>query len=83
MGLSSHQMNVKTILLNRLIEEEAYAEKPQGLRYTIKRPLYAYGRTPWRDSSKLSAELLMYRRSVVKISHDIGSILKWFFIIPG
>jgi hypothetical protein len=30
MGWILHQINVKSILLNRVIEEEAYVEKPQG-----------------------------------------------------
>jgi hypothetical protein len=30
MGWSLHQMDVKTVLLNRVIEEEAYVEQSQG-----------------------------------------------------
>jgi hypothetical protein len=30
MGWSLHQMNVKTVFLNGVIEEEVYIEKPQG-----------------------------------------------------
>jgi hypothetical protein len=32
-------MNVKTVLLNRVIEEEAYAEKPQGFEVYQKETL--------------------------------------------
>jgi hypothetical protein len=84
-------MNAKTVLLNRVIEEESrkrpLKERMQSnlkvLRYTRKRPLYADGRTPCIDSSKLGTEPLMYSRSVVKTSYDRGSILKWFFRSPG
>jgi hypothetical protein len=30
MGWSLHPLDVKTILLNKVIEEEAYVEKPEG-----------------------------------------------------
>jgi hypothetical protein len=30
MGWSLHRMDVKTVLLNKVIEEEAYVEQPQG-----------------------------------------------------
>jgi hypothetical protein len=53
------------------------------LRYTKKTPLYADGRRPCMDSSKLGAEPLMYSRSMVKTSYERGSILKWFFRSPG
>jgi hypothetical protein len=72
-------MNVKTVLLNRVIEEEAYVEQPQGFEVYQKRPLYADRRIPYMDSSKLGAEHLMYNKSVVKTSYDRGCILKWFF----
>jgi hypothetical protein len=75
-------MNENTVLLNRVIEEEAYRNL-NILRYTRKRPLYAYGRRPCMVSRKLGAEPLMYNRSVVKNSFDKGSILKWFFRSPG
>ena len=39
MGWSLHQMNVNTILLNRLIEEEACVEKPQGFEVYQKETL--------------------------------------------
>jgi hypothetical protein len=74
-------MNVKTILLNRVIEEVYINLKV--LRYTRKRPLYVYGRIPCMVSSKLGAEPLMYNKSVVKTSYDRGCILKWFFISLG
>jgi hypothetical protein len=45
--------------------------------------LYVDGRRPFMDSRKLGAEHLMYNISMVKTSYDKGSILKWFFKIPG
>jgi hypothetical protein len=39
MGWSLHQMNVKTVLLNRVIEEEVYVEKPQGFEVYQKETL--------------------------------------------
>jgi hypothetical protein len=39
MGWSLHQMNVNTVLLNRLIEEEAYVEQPQGFEVYKKETL--------------------------------------------
>jgi hypothetical protein len=75
-------MNVKIVLLNRVIEKEAYSNL-KVLTHTRKRPLYADGRRPCMDSSKLGAEPLMDSRSVVKTSYDRRSILKWFFKSPG
>jgi hypothetical protein len=39
MGWILHQMNVKTVLLNRLIEEETYVEKPKGFEVYWKETL--------------------------------------------
>jgi hypothetical protein len=53
MGWSLHQMNVNIALLNRVIEEEAYVEKPQGFEVyqkdTLvcrwKKTLYGFNKT--------------------------------------
>jgi hypothetical protein len=39
MGWSLHQMNVKIVLLNRVIEEEMYVEKPHGFEVCVKETL--------------------------------------------
>jgi hypothetical protein len=39
MGWNLHQMNVKTIILNRVIKEEVYVEKPQGFEVYQKETL--------------------------------------------
>jgi hypothetical protein len=39
MGWSLHQMNVRTVLLNRVIEQEAYVEKSQGFEVYQKETL--------------------------------------------
>jgi hypothetical protein len=39
MGWILHQMNVNIVLINRVIEEEVYAEKPQGFEVYQKETL--------------------------------------------
>jgi hypothetical protein len=39
MGWSLHQMNVKIVLINTVIEEEAYAKQPQGFEVYLKETL--------------------------------------------
>jgi hypothetical protein len=73
MGWSLHQINVKIILLNRVIEE-VYVEQPQGFEVYQKETLVCRWKKTCMDSSKLGAEPLMYSRSVVKTSYDKGSI---------
>jgi hypothetical protein len=54
MGWSLNQMNVKTVLLNKVIEEEVYVEKPQGFEETLvcrwKKTLYGFKKTWCRAS---------------------------------
>jgi hypothetical protein len=72
-------MNVKTVFLNGVIEEEAYTEQPQGFEVhqrethicKLKKALYGL--------KQLGAYPLMYNKSVVKTSYDKASVLKWFF----
>jgi hypothetical protein len=46
MGWSLHQMNVKTVLLNKVIEEEVYVEQPQGFEVYQKETLvYRWNKT--------------------------------------
>jgi hypothetical protein len=64
MGWSLHQMDVKTVLLNKLIEEEAYVEKPQVFE-VYQKETHEYR---WKN--------IVYSRSVVKTSYDRGSVSK-------
>jgi hypothetical protein len=50
-------MNVKIVLLNRVIEGEAYRTNLKVLRYTRKRPVYEDRRRPCIDSSNLVQSL--------------------------
>jgi hypothetical protein len=76
-------MDVKIVLLNRVIEEEAYVEQPQGFEvfqkethvYRWKKTLYGF--------KQFGAEPLIYSRSMVKTSYDRRSVSKWFFRSPG
>jgi hypothetical protein len=72
-------MDVKIVLPNREIEEEAYVEKPQGFKVYQKETLVCRWKKNLYGFKKLGAEPLMYSRSMVKNSYDRGSILKWFF----
>jgi hypothetical protein len=76
-------MYVKTILLNRVIEEEAYIEKPQSFEVHQKETHVCRWKKTLFGFKQLAAEPLMYSRSVVKTSYDRGSVSKWFFRSPG
>ena len=78
MGWILHQMDVKTVVLNRVIEE-AYVEKPQGFEVHQKETRVCRWKKTLYEFKQLGAESLMYNKSVVKTSYDRGSILKWFF----
>jgi hypothetical protein len=72
MGLSLYQMDVSNVLLNTVIEEEAYIKQPQGFEVHQKDTHVCR----WKN---LYGEPLMYKKSIVKNSYDRGSISKWFF----
>ena len=58
MGWSLHRLDVKTVLLNSVIEEEAYVEQPQGFEVyqkethvcRWKKTLYGFNKT-WCKAS--------------------------------
>jgi hypothetical protein len=64
MGWSLHQMDVKTVFLNGVIEEEVYIEKPQGFEvhqrethvFRLKKTLYGLKQAPraWCRASHYS-----------------------------
>ena len=76
-------MNVSNFLLNEVIEEEAYVEKPQGflvyqketLVYRYKKILYGF--------KQLGAKPLMHNRSVVKTFYSRDIVSKWLIRSPG
>jgi hypothetical protein len=72
-------MDVKTILLNRVIEEEEFIEQPQGFGVHQKETHVCRWKKTLYGFKQLGAEPLMYSRNVVKTPYDRGSVLKWFF----
>jgi hypothetical protein len=76
MGWGLHQIDVKTVLLNRVIEEEAYVEQPQGFEVHQKETHVCRWKKTLYGFKQLGVEPLMYSRSVVKTSYDRGSISK-------
>jgi hypothetical protein len=73
------EMDVKTVLLNRVIEEEAHVEKPQDFEVYQKETHVCRWKKTLYGFKQLGAEPLMYNRSVVKTSYDRGIVSKWFF----
>ena len=82
MGWILHMMDVRIVLLNRVIEEEAYVEQPQGFEVYQKETHVCRWKKPLYGFKQLGAEPLMHNKSVVKNSYDKGSVLKWFFRSP-
>jgi hypothetical protein len=83
MGWILHQMDVNIVLLNKVIEEEAYVEQPQGFEVYKKETHVCRWKKTLYGFKQLGAEPLMYKRSAVKIFYDKGSVSKWFFRSPG
>jgi hypothetical protein len=83
MGWNLHQMDVNIVLLNRVIEEEAYVEKLQCFEVYQKETHVCRWKKTLYGFKQLGAEPLMYSRSVVKTYYDRGSVSKWFFRILG
>jgi hypothetical protein len=76
-------MDVKTVLLNIVIEEEAYIEKSQGFEVYQKETHVCMWKKTLYGFKQLGVEPLMYNKSVVKTSYNKGSVSKWFFKILG
>jgi hypothetical protein len=70
-------MNVKTVLLNRVIEEETYVEQPQGFEVYQKETLVCRWKKTLYGFKQLGAEPLMHSRSVVKTFYDRDSVSEW------
>jgi hypothetical protein len=69
-------MDVKIVLLNRVIEEEAYVEKPQGFEVYQKETHVCRWKKTLYGFKQFGAQPLMYNISVVKASYDRESISK-------
>ena len=76
-------MNVKIVLLKKVIKEEAYVEQPQGFEVYHKETLVCRWKKTLYGFKQLGAEPLMYKKSMVKTSYDRGSVSKRFFKSPG
>jgi hypothetical protein len=76
-------MNARTILLNRVIEQEAYVEKPQGFEVYHKETLVCRWKKILYGYKQLGAEPLMDNKSVVKTFYDKDSVSKWLLKSSG
>jgi hypothetical protein len=76
-------MDVKIVLLNKVIEEEAYIEKPQSFEVHQKETHVCRWKKTLYGFKQLGAEPLMYSKSMVKNYYDRGSVSKWFFRSTG
>ena len=65
-GWKIHQMDVKIIFLNGLLQEEVYLEQPQGFEVyerdshvcRLKKALYGLKQAPWAWYSRIDSYLL-------------------------
>jgi hypothetical protein len=70
-------MNVRTSLLNRVIEKEAYVEKPQGFEVYQKETLVCRWKKTLYGFKQLGAEPLMHNKSLMKNLYDRDNVSKW------
>ena len=64
-------MDVKTVLINKVIEEEAYVEQPQGFEvYQKETHVYIWKKTLYGFKQLGVEPLMQNNRSVVKTSYD-------------
>jgi hypothetical protein len=73
------EMEVNTILLNRVIEEEAHVEKPQYFEVYQKETHVSRWKNTLYGFKQLVVEPLMHNKSMVKNSYDKGIVSKQFF----
>jgi hypothetical protein len=59
-------MNVRTVFLNRVIEQEAYVEQPQGFEVYQKETFVCRWKKILYEFKQLGVEPLMHNKSVVK-----------------
>jgi hypothetical protein len=82
MGWSLHQINVRTVLLNRVIEQEAYVEQPQIFEVYQKETLVCRWKKILYGFKQLGAKPLMHKRSVVKNFYSRDNVSKWLLKSP-
>jgi hypothetical protein len=63
-------MNVKIVLLNRVIEQEAYVEQPQGFEVCQKETLACRWKKILYGFKQLGTEPLMHNISVMKTFYN-------------
>ena len=73
-------MNVRIVLLNRVIDKEAYVEKTQGFEVYQKETLLCRWKKILYGFKQLGAEPPMHNRSVVK---KLYIVLEWLLRSPG
>jgi hypothetical protein len=83
MGWSLHQMNVRIVLLNRVIKQEAYVEKPQGFEVYQKETLVCRWKKILYGFKQLGAEPLMHNISVVKTFYNRDNVSEWLLRNSG
>jgi hypothetical protein len=76
-------MNVRIVLLNRVIEQEAYVEQPQGFEVYQKETLVCIWKKTLYGFKQIGAETLMHNRSMVKNFYDRDSVSEWLLGSPG
>jgi hypothetical protein len=69
-------MDVKTVLLNIVFEEQEYVEQPQGFEVYQKETHECRWKKTLYGFKQLGADPLMYNISVVKTFYDRGSVSK-------
>jgi hypothetical protein len=83
MGWNLHQMNIKNVLLNRVIEEKTYVEQPQGFELYHKETLVCRWKKALYGFKQLGAEPLMHNKSMVKNFYDRDNVSEWLLKSPG
>jgi hypothetical protein len=70
-------MNVRIVLLNRVIKQEAYVENLQGFEVYQKEILVCRWTKILYGFKQLGAEPLMHSRSVVKTFYSKDNVSEW------
>jgi hypothetical protein len=76
-------MIARTVLLNRVIEQEAYVEQPQGFEVYQKETLVCRWKKILYGFKQLGAKPLMHSRSMLKTFYDRYNVSKWLLRSSG